>query len=432
MSTRPLVLIIGDVENKGFSLKDLGKFVQLGEIVGDRLAQEEDYTKEESFENPSQINPSRTSKFCSYLNLDREAELVEQNYKAPKEHFHFPIDSMIRLIPFQRLSQIKYHTTLASRLKDECAKDLGFKSKSSEYLVPDRRTIGLFMNKRLGNNELKEIQQSLTNRLKKELHKHGIKLGKRITLDSTPLETLRKDPIGRINKHYFQKYGIGNMVKVHFATCVDTNVPLETLVVGGNSYDGHFLTAMLLTLKRMGIDFEEVYGDAHYGPLRNWAEVSVLFRADCYFQLAKNTIWREDGTEEKIERRYWRLRKKHIEDNWWFRDQGELSFEGMCEYLIANDEYEPVGAYYRNKWWKIKQKNSREYEMIYHRRNISEGLNGILKDQLLMNKNLNVKGFDAIEFYVRQFLVTLLFVALTRVKNGTIQGLTKINPTAFI
>jgi len=54
-----------------------------------------------------------------------------------------------------------------------------------------------------------------------------------------------------------------------------------------------------------------------------------------------------------------------------------------------------------------------------------------LKGQLLFDKNLNVKGFEAIEFYARQFLVTLLFVALTRVENGISEGLAKVNPTAF-
>ena len=58
-------------------------------------------------------------------------------------------------------------------------------------------------------------------------------------------------------------------------------------------------------------------------------------------------------------------------------------------------------------------------------------MHSILKEQLLFDKNLNVKGFEAIEFYARQFLVTLLFVALTRVKNGVSEGLAKVNPTAF-
>jgi len=80
---------------------------------------------------------------------------------------------------------------------------------------------------------------------------------------------------------------------------------------------------------------------------------------------------------------------------------------------------------------KVKQENPEEYERLYHRRNISENLQSILKEQLLFDKNLNVKSFEAIELYARKFLVTLLFVALTRVENKLVKGLAKVNPTAF-
>ncbi|MGV9141709.1 MAG: hypothetical protein ACOC1X_02115 [Promethearchaeota archaeon] len=42
-----------------------------------------------------------------------------------------------------------------------------------------------------------------------------------------------------------------------------------------------------------------------------------------------------------------------------------------------------------------------------------------------------MKGLEAIDFFARQYLVTLLFVALTRVENGVSEGLAKVNPTAF-
>jgi len=54
-----------------------------------------------------------------------------------------------------------------------------------------------------------------------------------------------------------------------------------------------------------------------------------------------------------------------------------------------------------------------------------------LKDQLLMDKNLNVKGYDAIEKYIEQFMLTLTYVALTRIENGVTAGLNRVNPTAF-
>ena len=103
----------------------------------------------------------------------------------------------------------------------------------------------------------------------------------------------------------------------------------------------------------------------------------------------------------------------------------------MLKVLFEHGYYEEVGAYSRNQWLKVKHENPEEYERIYHRRSVSENLHSILKEQLLFDENLNAKGFEAIEFYARQFLVTLLFVALTRVENGVSEGLAKVNPTAF-
>jgi hypothetical protein len=91
----------------------------------------------------------------------------------------------------------------------------------------------------------------------------------------------------------------------------------------------------------------------------------------------------------------------------------------------------PVGAYFRNEWWRVRQTDEQRYSRIYHRRNASENLHSILKDQLLMDKNLNVKGYDAIEKYIEQFMLTLTYVAFTRVENGVTDGLTRVNPTAF-
>ncbi len=110
-----------------------------------------------------------------------------------------------------------------------------------------------------------------------------------------PLKTLRHDSVGKINAYYFQKYGIGDMVKAHFATCVDTGIPLALMVTDANAYDGHSLTPILQLVKELGVDFEEVYGDAHYGTIENWAKVPLSFGAKCYFQLTKDAIFRGDG-----------------------------------------------------------------------------------------------------------------------------------------
>jgi hypothetical protein len=314
---------------------------------------------------------------------------------------------------------------LEAKTKDkEIAEDLGFVKRNGKILTPAERTINLFMNERLGNENLRETQKSFIERLQRTLMEKGIKLGKGISIDSTPLPTLKNDECGKYNAYYFQKYNIGKMVKVHFATCVDTNIPLELIVTDANAYDGHYLIPMLEKLRALGIEPEEIYGDAHYGTIDNWAMCSMLFNCKSYFQIPENAKSNKKGTKEWIEKVYNGIAYEEGLDY-------DVSIDEMLRVLFEHGYYEEVGAYFKNQWLKVKQENPEEYERIYHRRNVSENLHSILKEQLLFDENLNAKGFEAIEFYTRQFLVTLLFVALTRVENGVSEGLAKVNPTAF-
>jgi len=92
------------------------------------------------FTNPSAIDPAETAEFCGRLDLEQEAELMLGAYTNPSKHFTYPIDAMLRLIPFQRLKQIKHKKTLASKVDyDGNSTALGFEDKS-----PNRRTIGHF------------------------------------------------------------------------------------------------------------------------------------------------------------------------------------------------------------------------------------------------------------------------------------------------
>lgn len=420
-ATKPLILVIGNIE-KGFDWEGLLK--EIREKVEAVAKAESEEIEEQNFIDPS-IIPMKVSKFCGLIDLSREAKIILNSYKKPEKHFMYPVEAMLRLLFFQRLSRIKFYTTLEAKIRDEeVAKDLGFVEKEGEVLTPAERSINRFVNERLGNENLRRIQKSFIERLQSALAEKGIKLGRRISIDSTPLPTLKNDECGKYNAYYFQKYNIGKMVKIHFACDVDTNIPLELIVTDANAYDGHYLIPMLEKLRELGIEPEEIYGDAHYGTLENWAMCSMLFNCKCYFQIPENAKFNKKGTEEWLEKVYNGIAYEEGLDY-------DVSFDEMLRVLFEHGYYEEVGAYFRNQWLKVKKENPEEYERIYHRRNVSENLHSILKEQLLFDKNLNVKGFDAIEFYARQFLVTLLFVALTRVENGVNEGLAKVNPTAF-
>ena len=406
-ATKPLIVLIGCIE-KDFDVEEVAGIdvllEKLKESIGNakieiRVKQKDESSNEiTNFIDPSRIAPSKASKFCSLLDLSKEVSILLKSYKKPNKHFMYSIEAMLRLLFYQRLSRIKYYTTLEAKLKDDgIARDLGFKKDGKEFLTPAERTINLFVNERLGNENLRAVQKSFIERLQRGLAEKGIKLGRRISVDSTPLPTLKNDECGKYNAYHFQKYNIGKMVKDHFACDVDTNIPLELIVTDANAYDGHYLIPMLEKLRELGIEPEEIYGDTHYGTIDNWAMCSMLFNCKCYFQIPENAKFNKKGTEKWIEKVYNGIAYEKGLDY-------DVSFEEKLRILFEHSYYEEVGAYFRNQWLKIKQENPEEYERIYHRRNVSENLHSILKEQLLFDKNLNVKGFKAIEFYARQFL----------------------------
>lgn len=72
------------------------------------------------------------------------------------------------------------------------------------------------------------------------------------------------------------------------------------MIAGANAYDGNYLIPLLEKIRSLSFDFQEVYGDNHYGTFENWAKVPILFNARCFFALAEDAVFREDGTTEII------------------------------------------------------------------------------------------------------------------------------------
>ena len=383
-----------------------------------------------NFYNPSTFQSSKPAKFIAHLDLNGGCNNIFSSYKPKDKHFHYLIEPMIKLIPFQRLSKLRWLTVVEERLRnnvDGCARGLGFDPDGNGgFIVPNRRTIGRFYNEYLGVKGHRKLLDHLLVRLREKMDEQGIHFGERVGVDSMPLETLFKDPIGKYNAHYSKQYNIGKMVKIHIAVCLDTGVPLAMKVSGANVYDGEYLIPLLKKIRRLGFVFKEVYGDNHYGSLKNWAKVSLMFNTKCYFSLAETNVFREDGTMENIHREYQKFWKEHD-----FILQNEVSLENMLAYLLKHERYECVGAYYRNQYWKIRDQNKHIYNYIKSKRNLCESLHGIMKEQLDMDKHLSSKGREKIEIYALQFLITMVIVALIRIENGIKEGFTRVSEGVF-
>lgn len=374
------------------------------------------------FYNPSVMQSVKPSKFLAHFKFNGESKNVTPHFNPKEKHFCYPVEPMVKLIPFQRLAKIKYDTVLAERLRnnvDDCRRELGFNG-----FTPTQQTINRFFYKYMGPDGHQELLDRLVVRLKEVMDKKGIPFGVRVGVDSTPLETLPKDETGVYNLHYLETYDIGKMVKVQFLVCVDTGIPITSIVTDGNSYDGHYLMSLLNKAKSLGFDIKEVYGDNHYGSYENWAKVSVLFGAKCFFNLCEDDTLRPDGTERKIRQQYQRF----------WKEEGfvpDADFNYVCKFLMEHGVYESVGAYYRNQWWKIRQKDLVEYKVLKSPRNNNETLHGILKEQLDFNKHLSRKGWNNIDIYVKQYVITMVIVALIRAENGVKGGFVKVSEGVF-
>ena len=370
----------------------------------------------EGFYNPSIHDPMECSEFLGYLDLSDIAGVISKKYRNI-QHFHYPIEAMIKTLMYQRLGGIRANTHLASRIrKREIALNLGFKQGHNGFVeYPSRRTLTHFLYERLDLSGLLEIEDHLLIKMNEECKNRGIKLGHRVAVDSTPLECYRTDPDATWNGHY-EKW----MYKVHQITCMDTGLSLGKLVTKGTEYDGDYLIPMIRRLKRIGIEIEEVYGDNHYGALRNWAVLSAKYGIKCVFKTASTDRYRDDGSEIYL---------RYIYNKLWEKDgyKKDADLDYIANFLIDNGSIEPVGAYYRNQWMWFKASFPDEAQRIYNQRTEVERYHSHLKNQRHIEESLNVKGLHKVKIYVTTFWIAQHALALTRLQQGVSEGLGHCN-----
>jgi len=123
--------------------------------------------KKEIYNTFEQFKTEKNIKIADFLNKLDTNSLVKNNYRKIK----FPYESLFKLILFQKLKGIKFHTKLTKYLNRHPSEKfrLGFTK------TPDRRTIGYFIHHIL-NQEAKEILQSATNKIEEISEKFGILL----------------------------------------------------------------------------------------------------------------------------------------------------------------------------------------------------------------------------------------------------------------
>jgi hypothetical protein len=370
------------------------------------------------FHDPTPEQPMEASRFLTFLRLDPITKELRSFYKD-LEHFHYPLDAMLRTVIYQRLIGLRHTTQLETKLNnswhDSIPRNLGFREVDGKVEIPDRRTIDHFIWKRLGRTGTNLVLDLMVIELRKYLNRRRIHLGRRIAIDSTPLEGMYRDEDADYNGHY-ELF----MYKVHQATCVDTGLSLAKIVSRANDYDGDYLIPLVRKLQRLGIAVDEIIADHAYGDFNNWARMNVEFGIKTYFNLSKKDTHRYDGDPSRL--------RKQNNAMWKEPDYvPEADLEYILKFLLSHGVIDQVGAYFRNQWFELKERNPEAWQKIYDKRTTAERFHSHVKEQLGLERNLRVKGIESVEVYTNLFWIAEIAAALTRVQNGIKTPLLRAN-----
>lgn len=375
-------------------------------------------------DNPTEKNPISIAEFLGkYLDIYPIKNVFESLYGDLNYHYRYPLQAMIKASMIRRIKCLRSFQKLVNRFDTNHydAKHVGFENNGNgRPKIPDRRTFRHWENVRVNNKTLEKAMDKSIIEIRKNLEKQGIKLGKNIAIDSTPLESLFNDDDAKYNGHY-DKFGY----KIHGAYDIDYNIPLAIIVTPMDKGDSPYFKKLLKKLDNLGIKFEKVFADGAYDSYYNFAFVHVKYHARFYTNLGKKAKFNEKGKIEIIEKEYNRLRSKPG-----FLPADQVSLLGKMQFLMKYGRYEYVGAYFRNQllktwvYWKKKQRN--QDHILYNDRNAAEGFHGFAKQCLNLQNYFDYKGKRNVERHVRWTYLSVLGVALARVQNGITKNLAQI------
>jgi len=184
------------------------------------------------------------------------------------------------------------------------------------------------------------------------------------------------------------------------------------------------LIPLISHLTRVDIHPKEVFGDHHYGELKNWAELSLNYGVKCVFNLSKSNIHRDDGSTKNLKRLYSKMYKK--EDYVVGADM-----EHILQFLLKHGKTKAVGSYYRNEWYWLNLAHPEEAKKLYNQRTSIERSNAHFKNQLHIEECLNVRTLPRVKMYVTTFWITQHAIALARLQHGITTELDHSNQRIF-
>lgn len=364
-----------------------------------------------SFTNPSEGYPVKIENYLKHLDLKPIMPTIQELY-GEKYRFKFPMDAMLKTMIYFKLKHYNFLTELWDDLlaTPHLSDDLGFNE------IPNYNTLYHFLIKRLNSKGTKMLLDAFVEANRKELLRHGIKLGEEIVLDASPIPGKKKDEEADWNGHYEMWCYLW-----HNLRCLNTGLPLNFHITNGREDEAHFLAPFVLKLKTLQrINPLRAYIDCGYASFENIARMYVYFDIDVVCNIAKDWKFSELGTEAEIQRWYNKFWKEP-----YYKPKADFEYMQYALMLKNETRFKQVGMYYRNNILTRYEECPDGYMDDYHFRNRIENNHGTEKRKTEI-KNIEAKSIERITTHIGVHLIALHAIALCRLQNGITTGLTNL------
>lgn len=395
----------------------------------------------EEIKNAVLINPEtressiRASRFFMFLDLEPIVPTIDKYYVVRDGSEGYPRRAMTKCMFWRRTMGFNF-TQAYMHLKNHPvdALELGFEKEDGQVKIPNWRTLRYFENERLGLKGQKDVNNTLIRAVRDEAESLGMSIGKNVCTDAMPVETVANDDDGEWNEHYKKK-----ILKSVILSDLDHMLPISHKVIGGNDDEGNCLNELIRDRvnKLENSDMKGIWIDGRFTSNKNLADIyvawgfeNVNYHITVSWDMHKTFEHKIKGKkvmfepEQEIE---WLYPKLWREEYYVSKSKASLEYKMKC--LIKAGIYEPVVAYFRNKYCAMYEEAPDSTLDIYHKRNVEEGIHGILKVHYHLEDYLDRRGRKNIERTVVGCMNAALAVALARLQHKV---KTKLISTAYL
>ncbi len=273
---------------------------------------------------------------------------------------------------------------------------------------PNYELLREFVYERIGVERFHEFFTFLVIELRNQAMLRGIRLGKKVGQDATDTNSLKHDKEAKYSG-YYQHAGY----KIDVVHDLDNpTVPLDYIPMEITEDEGQNLVPAQERLRKKGFSIEEHKVDGSYSKSYKNIAMSETKGTRLIYRIQDGWVYNKNGSEEYVKRTY---QKYHNADD--FRVNASLGF--ILHYLCEKEEYEVVGAYYRNKRMTYTENNPElAKKETSERSNKTEGFYSVTKDTTILDSRPRKRGWKE---FVRRCGISMLahlFTALIRIQHG--------------